>query len=37
VHVSETKNQDKNGAELWGWWLSLTGKKLNEIKSLRDN
>jgi hypothetical protein len=34
VHKSETNDQDKNGAKLWGWWLSLAGVKLNEIKSL---
>jgi hypothetical protein len=37
VHNSKNKNQDKNGAKLWSWWLSLKDVELHEIKSLRDN
>jgi hypothetical protein len=37
MHKSKTNNQDENDIELWGWWLSLAGVKLHEIKSLKGN
>jgi len=37
VHKLETKDQDENDTKFWGWWLSLAGVKLHEIKSLKGN
>jgi len=37
MHKTETKDQDEKDTKLWGWWLSLAGIKLHEIKSLRGN
>jgi hypothetical protein len=37
VHNLKNNDQDENGTKLWGWWLSLVGVKLHEIKSLGVN
>jgi hypothetical protein len=37
MQKTETKDQDEKNIKLCGWWLSLAGMKLHEIKSLRGN
>lgn len=34
MHKFRTKNQNKKDSQLRGWQMSLTGVKLQEIKSL---
>jgi hypothetical protein len=37
MHKTKTNDQDEKDTKLWGWWLSLAGTKLHEIKSLKGN